>query len=128
MGEKKAHKQNPPKIPGQSPDIFVYVFFLYVCFFHVGILKSLGDMEPRRTTNEKMIGLCFRSLHALKWPANKRQLSQFASESLISQQGIFDNILQTAQKEPRERGFTKIFALAFTKLCTSWEVLFGAEK
>ena len=31
--KKKKHKQNPPKIPGQSREIFVYVFFLYVFVF-----------------------------------------------------------------------------------------------
>ena len=33
MGKKKAHKQNPPKIPGQSREDFAYVFFLFVCLF-----------------------------------------------------------------------------------------------
>ena len=32
MEEKKYTKQNPPKIPGQSREMFVYVFFLYVLF------------------------------------------------------------------------------------------------
>ena len=33
MGEKKHINKIPPKIPGQSREHFVYVFFLIVCFF-----------------------------------------------------------------------------------------------
>ena len=33
MGEKKTHKQNSPEIPGQSREMFVYVFFFFMCFF-----------------------------------------------------------------------------------------------
>ena len=32
MGDKKLINEIPPKIPGQSHEHFVYVFFLYVLF------------------------------------------------------------------------------------------------
>ena len=33
MGEKKHINKVPPKIPGQSCENFVYVFFFFMCFF-----------------------------------------------------------------------------------------------
>ena len=33
MGEKKHINKIPPKMPGQSLENFVYVFFFFMCFF-----------------------------------------------------------------------------------------------
>ena len=40
MGEKKHINKIPPKIPGQSPENFVYVLFLYVLYSLPSLLKD----------------------------------------------------------------------------------------
>ena len=46
MGEK-THKQNPPKIPGQSRENFAYVFFSLCVFFAPKFFERQAQ-EPER--------------------------------------------------------------------------------
>ena len=51
-GGEKTHKQNSPKIRGQSRENFVYVFFLYVFFAPHLHSEEHRAREPRNLTHE----------------------------------------------------------------------------
>ena len=65
MGEK-THKQSPPKSPGQSREMFVYVFFS-LCFFaprkRVLRIESSVDRMPQKGAYRTENGSCEFNSH-----------------------------------------------------------------
>ena len=49
MGEKNTYKQNPPKVPGQSREDSVSVFFPLCAFFTPNFLTSGPKTPPPRS-------------------------------------------------------------------------------
>ena len=77
LWERKTHKQNspgnPPKIPGQSCENFVYVFFFFMCFFRSLVLHNFGLLGACRPFRLVILAIQSRSGESWlpSWPSKQ---------------------------------------------------------
>ena len=66
MGEKKHLNKTPPKIPRQSRENFVYVFFFFMCFFSLPTLLPVAAWLAITEKKTPVLGHCWLASRPVK--------------------------------------------------------------